>query len=116
MKSQKLILKDFVIADGASTSGVGKTDGLLLSHIITDAAFDGASFTIQVAPEGTDGVPGTFVTLQDGSGTDITITVALSKACVMPTTPLLPGPWMRFVANAAQSGAATTIKAYFREA
>lgn len=116
MKSQKLILQEFVIADGATTSGAGKTDGLLLSHIVTDAAFDGASFTIQVAPEGTDGVQGTYVTLQDGSGNDITITVALSKACVMPTTPLLPGPWMRLVANAAQSGAATTIKAYFREA
>lgn len=79
------------IASGQTTSGEIDLGGCALVGVFMPAAFTGTTLKIQTAPAS----GGTFVTLQDGAGSDYSLTVAASKYVPVSNLAIVAG--MRFI-------------------
>lgn len=99
-------IKSATIADGATKSDVIDLMSQELAGIITDANLTGTSLTF----EGSSTPDGTFVGINDASGSAITLTVAASKVIIPDATKVYGFPYIKLVAGSAQSGSATTIE------
>jgi hypothetical protein len=94
------------IANGQTTSGQVDLAGTTLCGFIMPAAFTGTVITLTMS----DANGGTFVTAQDGSGSDLSLTVAVNKYIPINNLALTAGlRFVKVVSNASE-GAQRVIK------
>lgn len=98
-------LRTVTIADTEDTSDAVYLEGDTLVGLITDAELDGTAITFEVS----NAIDGTYVPLHAPGGTEVSVTVAASRAVYLD--PTIFGGWrfVRLVSGSAQDGADTTI-------
>ena len=100
-----------VIASSDTTGAEVDLVGTQLVGFIMPAAITGTSITITMS----DDTGGTFVTVQDGAGADLSFAVAASKYIPIPSLALTTGlRYIKIVSNASE-GAQRTIKLVTRQ-
>lgn len=94
-----------VIASGQTTSGEIDLAGCDLCGLFMPASFTGTTIKIQAAPAS----GGTFVTVQDGAGSDYSLAVAASKYIPVSNLAIVAG--LRFIklVSGSSEGADRTI-------
>jgi hypothetical protein len=87
------------IANGQTVSDAFDARGLSIFGLVVPAEFDGTTITFQASADGTN-----FFALYTDAGTQVSITVAASRALDLPAA-LEPWPYWKVVAGTSQTGA-----------
>ena len=102
--SVRFLQLDAVILDTEATSEGIEINGALLVAVSTDAAYDGTSLQVQASADGV-----TFQDLYDDDGNLVTIVTDADRWTRVLPQEFAGLDWIRFVSDAAQSGADTTL-------
>jgi hypothetical protein len=103
--------KTATIASGASTSEAIDLGGCDLCGLFIPSNFDGTTLTITASTA----IDGTYVTVQDGEGTDFTITTAASKYAPIADLTFVVGlRYIKLVSGTSQSVSDTVINLAIR--
>ncbi|MGE0755273.1 MAG: hypothetical protein AB7L92_08970 [Alphaproteobacteria bacterium] len=87
------------ISSSGTTSGAIDLSGATLCGIILPAAITGTAISLQMSNDDS----GTFVTVQDGAGSDLSLSVAASKYVPISNLALVAGlRFIKLVSNASE--------------
>lgn len=92
------------IASSGTTSGVIDLGGATLCGIIVPAAMTGSAISLQMSNDDT----GTFVAVQDGAGSDLSLAIAASKYVPFSNLTLMAGlRFIKLVSNSTEAAERT---------
>lgn len=105
--------KTVTIAVGATQSAIGvDVGGFTLVGLYFPSTFDGTTVTLQSAPS----INGTYVTVLDADGADLTLTVAASRFAGIGDLSLLVGvQYLKITAGSTQTTTDSIITLALRE-
>jgi len=103
--AERLIVKEAVIASSGTTSGIVDCEGYSVVAIRWPAAFTGATATVQNAHDR----DGTYLTVDDGAGTDLSLTVTASRQSKISADTTIGWQFIKLV-SASSEGEERTIE------
>lgn len=98
-----------IASSGTTSNAIDIAEnGWQLAGFIIPAAFTGTSISIQTS----DTLTGTYVTVQDGAGADLTFAVTASRFIPIPNLSLTAGlRFIKLVSNASESSSRVIVLA-----